>query len=169
MEPNVRRPFTAHHQMISEDVRIGVESRISSFVNLYGCTIGSRTTIGSFVEIQSDASIGDRCKVGSHTFICSGVKIEDDVFIGHNVSFINDRHPSTTTDAGSPRGPADWHLERTIVQRGASIGTGATIMCGITIGAGSVIGAGAVVTRDVPDGATFVGNPARIQTGGSLK
>lgn len=167
MEPNARRPFSPQYQIISDDVRIGTNSRISSFVNLYGCTIGSHTTIGSFVEIQSDVIVGDRCKIGSHTFVCSGVEIEDDVFIGHNVSFINDRHPAAVTNGGAPKGPADWFLERTIVRRGASIGTGATIMCGLTIGVGSVVGAGAVVTRDVPAGATFVGNPAHEHKGGS--
>lgn len=167
MEPNARRPFSPQYQIISDDVRIGAHSRISSFVNLYGCTIGSHTTIGSFVEIQSDVIVGDRCKIGSHTFVCSGVEIEDDVFIGHNVSFINDRHPTAVTNSGAPKGPTDWLHERTVVQRGASIGTGATIMCGLTIGSGSVVGAGAVVTRDVPAGMTFVGNPAREHKGGS--
>lgn len=167
MEPNARRPFSPQYQIISDDVRIGAGSRIGSFVNLYGCTIGSHTTIGSFVEIQSDVIMGDRCKIGSHTFVCSGVEIEDDVFIGHNVSFINDRHPAAVTSSGAPQGPADWFLERTVVRRGASIGTGATIMCGLTIGVGSVVGAGAVVTRDVPAGATFVGNPAHEHKGGS--
>lgn len=167
MKPNARRPFSPLYQVISDDVRIGIGSRISSFVNLYGCTIGSGTTIGSFVEIQSDVTVGDRCKIGSHTFICSGVEIEDDVFIGHNVSFINDRHPSAVTDSGTPKGPEDWLFERTVVRCGASIGTGSTIMCGLTIGAGSVVGAGAVVTRDIPSGATFVGNPGREHKGGS--
>jgi acetyltransferase-like isoleucine patch superfamily enzyme len=161
MDPIARRPFSPLYQVISNDVRIGIGARIGSFVNLYGCTIGSDTTIGSFVEIQSDVIVGDRCKIGSHTFVCSGVEIEDDVFVGHNVSFTNDRHPAAVTDKGAPMGPADWHLERTVVRRGASIGSGATILCGLTIGLGSVVGAGAIVTRDIPAGATFVGNPAR--------
>lgn len=162
MEPTNRERFIPEYQVISENVIIGEESRISSFVNLYGCTIGNSCTIGSFVEIQSYVHIGDRCKIGSHTFICSGVDIEDDVFIGHNVSFVNDRYPKSTTDDGIVKGPNDWNLERTLIRRGASIGTGATIMCGITIGVNSIIGAGAVVTKDTEPGQTYIGNPARI-------
>ena len=162
MEPAKKDSFIPEFQVISNNVHIGEDSRISSFVNLYGCSIGNSCTIGSFVEIQSDVHVGNRCKIGSHSFICSGVDIEDDVFIGHNVSFINDRYPTSTTEGGLVKGPNDWKLERTLVRRGASIGTGATIMCGITIAANSIIGAGAVVTKDTKPGQTYVGNPARI-------
>jgi UDP-2-acetamido-3-amino-2,3-dideoxy-glucuronate N-acetyltransferase len=130
-------------------------------VNLYGCTIGDDTRIGTFVEIQKNAAVGARCKISSHTFICEGVTIEDDVFVGHGVMFINDRYPRATVD-GRPQSEADWELIPTLVKRGASIGSGAVIMCGVTIGEHALIGAGAVVTHDVPDHAVVVGVPARV-------
>jgi UDP-2-acetamido-3-amino-2,3-dideoxy-glucuronate N-acetyltransferase len=130
-------------------------------VNLYGCTIGDETKIGSFVEIQKGAVVGARCKVSSHTFICEGVTIEDEVFIGHGVMFINDPVPRATTD-GQLQTEADWTCIPTLVKRGASIGTGAILLCGITVGAGALVGAGAVVTKDVADGEVVAGVPARV-------
>jgi acetyltransferase-like isoleucine patch superfamily enzyme len=141
---------------IADDVKLGRDVAIFEFVNLYGCEIGDESRIGTFVEIQRNAVIGCRVRVQSHTFICSGVRIEDDVFIGHNVTFINDRHPSVE---GARTGR--WTLEPTLVRRGASIGSGAVILCGLTIGVGARIGAGAVVTHDVAAFAEVAGVPAR--------
>jgi len=147
---------------IADDVKLGRDVQIYNFVNLYGCEIGDETRIGTFVEIQKGARVGARCKISSHTFICEGVRLEDEVFIGHGVQFINDRYPRATAPDGTPQTEAHWTLERTVVRRGASIGTGATILGGIEIGSGSIVGAGSVVTRDVPAGATVAGNPARV-------
>jgi UDP-2-acetamido-3-amino-2,3-dideoxy-glucuronate N-acetyltransferase len=133
-----------------------------SLVNLYGCTIGADTKVGTFVEIQKGATIGKRCKISSHTFICEGVQIEDEVFIGHGVMFTNDRFPRATNADGSLQTEADWSVQATHVQRGASIGSGATIISGVTIGQGALVGAGAVVTKDVPDFAVVAGVPARV-------
>lgn len=133
-----------------------------SLVNLYGCTVGDDTKIGTFVEIQKGASIGARCKVSSHTFICEGVTIEDEVFIGHGVMFTNDKVPRATAGDGALQTEADWKVVPTLVKRGASIGSGAVILCGITIGERAVIGAGAVVTRDVEPDTTVAGVPARL-------
>lgn len=130
-------------------------------VNLYGCSVGNDSRIGAFVEIQKGVTVGARCKVSSHSFICEGVTIDDDVFIGHGVMFINDRYPRATAD-GRPQTEADWAVVPTRVGRGASIGSGAVIMCGVSIGASAMVGAGAVVTRDVPEGATVAGVPARL-------
>ena len=149
-------------QKIAPDVKVGQGTRIFDFVNLYGCTIGQNSKIGTFVEIQKNAFVGDNCKISSHTFICEGVTIEDDVFVGHGVVFINDRVPRAVNAEGQPAGVADWDCRETRVKKGASIGSGAVIMCDVTIGVGALIGAGAVVTKDVPDGATVVGNPARV-------
>ena len=129
-------------------------------VNLYGCSIGDETKVGTFVEIQKNAHIGSRCKISSHTFVCEGVTIEDEVFVGHGVMFINDRHPRATA-GGALQTEADWSVVPTRIGRGASIGSGAVIMCGVTVGEGALVGAGAVVTRDVPAGATVAGVPAR--------
>jgi acetyltransferase-like isoleucine patch superfamily enzyme len=143
------------------DVTVGDGVSIRDFVNLYGCSIGDNSKIGTFVEIQAGVSIGRNVKVSSHTFICTGVTIEDDVFIGHNVSFINDRYPQSTVD-GRLQTEEDWECTPTFVRRGASIGTSATILCGVTIGEDAIVGAGSVVTKDVAPGATVAGNPARV-------
>ena len=148
--------------VIADDVQLGRDVQIYHFVNLYGCTIGDGTRIGSFVEIQRGASVGRNCKVSSHTFICEGVRIEDEVFIGHGVNFINDKYPRATSAEGVLQTASDWTPAPTHVGRGASIGTGATILGGLTIGERALVGAGAVVTHDVPPHATVAGNPARV-------
>jgi acetyltransferase-like isoleucine patch superfamily enzyme len=147
---------------IAPDVRLGENVRIFAFVNLYGCSIGDNSKIGTFVEIQKNAVLGKNVKISSHTFICEGVRIEDDVFIGHNVSFINDKYPRATNSNGSLQTESDWHVVETVVKRGASIGTSCTILCGVTIGEGAIVGAGSVVTRDVASYTVVAGNPARI-------
>jgi UDP-2-acetamido-3-amino-2,3-dideoxy-glucuronate N-acetyltransferase len=148
---------------ISSDVTLGEGVIVfhPQLVNLYGCRIGAGTKIGAFVEVQKNASIGQRCKISSHTFVCEGVTIEDEVFVGHGVMFINDRYPRATAE-GRLQTEADWTVIPTRVCRGASIGSGAAILCGVTIGADANVGAGAVVTKDVPPGATVAGVPARL-------
>src|SRR5215468_2199143 len=96
--------------MIADSVRLGRDVVIPQpgLVNLYGCTIGDGSKIGAFVEIQRGAVVGRNCKVSSHTFICEGVTLEDGVFIGHNVTFINDRYPRSTTEDGKLQTEADW-------------------------------------------------------------
>lgn len=150
---------------VAPDVVLGRDVKIYGFVNLYGCRVGDDTRIGSFVEIQKGVSVGARCKISSHTFICEGVEIEDEVFVGHGVMFINDRRPRATREDGTPQTEEDWALERTLVRRGASIGSNATILGGVEIGERALVGAGSVVTRNVPAGATVAGNPARIIDG----
>jgi len=149
-------------QKIAADVMLGQNVKLCAFVNLYGCEIGDETKVGTFVEIQKGATIGARCKISSHTFICEGVTIESEVFVGHNVTFINDRRPRATAKDGKLQTEADWECQKTLVQRGASIGSGATILGGVTIGENATIGAGSVVTKDVPPEITVAGNPARI-------
>jgi UDP-2-acetamido-3-amino-2,3-dideoxy-glucuronate N-acetyltransferase len=144
------------------DVELGEGVVVQAFTNLYGCRIGDGTRIGPFVEIQRGAIVGARCKIQSHTFLCDGVELEDEVFVGHGVMFINDRRPRATTDDGDLQTEADWELERTVVERRASIGSGAVVLGGVRVGEGALVGAGAVVTRDVPAGATVMGNPARV-------
>ena len=147
---------------IARDVVLGKDVLIRDFVNLYGCTIGDRTKVGAFVEIQKGVRVGADCKISSHTFICEGVEIEDRVFIGHNVSFINDKYPRAASVDGTLQTEADWTVVPTRVEKGASIGTSATILCGITIGAEAVVGAGSVVTQNVPPRTVVAGNPARL-------
>ena len=147
---------------IAPDVILGKNVRLAQFINLYGCKIGDETKIGTFVEIQKNASIGCRCKISSHTFICEGVTIEDDVFVGHGVTFINDSYPRATAAGGQLQTEADWKVEETLVKKGASIGSGATILANLTIGEHAIVGAGSLVTKDVPPNSIVAGNPARI-------
>jgi acetyltransferase-like isoleucine patch superfamily enzyme len=136
--------------------------RLSKFINLYGCEIGDETKIGAFVEIQKNARIGRCCKISSHTFICEGVTIEDNVFIGHGVMFTNDTYPRATNLDGNLQTEVDWKVEKTIVRRGASIGTGVTILPNTCIGENAIVGAGSVITKDVPANAIVAGIPGRV-------
>ena len=147
---------------IAPDVKLGTDVKIYAFVNLYGCEIGDNTKIGTFVEIQKGARIGNHCKISSHSFICEGVTIEDGVFVGHNVTFINDLYPRAINEDGQLETEDDWVCVPTVIRKGASIGSSVTILCGVTIGENTIIGAGSVVTKDVPANTIFAGNPAHI-------
>jgi acetyltransferase-like isoleucine patch superfamily enzyme len=149
-------------QRITADVKLGQDVSIYDFVNLYGCSIGDRTKVGAFVEIQRGAVIGSDCKISSHSFVCEGVTIEDRVFIGHHVVFINDRYPRATNANGELQSGQDWTVQETIVKHGASIGSGSVILCNVCIGENAIVGAGSVVTKDVPANAIVAGSPARV-------
>ena len=137
------------------DVKLGVSITIVEPSNLYGCTIGDRSFIGPFVEIQSAAQIGKDCRIQSHSFICSKVKIGDHCFIGHGVTFTNDLFKD-----GLPSPDAkDWLP--TIIEEQVSIGSGSTILP-VHIVAGCVIGAGSVITKDLNVKGVYAGNPARL-------
>lgn len=147
---------------IAPTVKLGKGVKLSKFINLYGCEIGDETKIGAFVEIQKNVSVGRRCKISSHTFICEGVEIHDNVFIGHSVTFVNDSYPRATTPEGELQSEADWKVEKTVIRKGASIGSGSTILSKVTVGENAIVGAGSVVTKDVPANAVVAGNPARF-------
>jgi acetyltransferase-like isoleucine patch superfamily enzyme len=150
------------HLCIAPDVVLGKDVKLSKFINLYGCEIGDRTKIGAFVEIQKNARVGKNCKISSHTFICEGVTIADHVFVGHGVTFINDAYPRATNLEGELQTEADWKVEPTVVEKGASIGSGTTILSNVVVGENALVGAGSVVTRDVPANAIVAGNPAKL-------
>jgi dTDP-4-amino-4,6-dideoxygalactose transaminase/acetyltransferase-like isoleucine patch superfamily enzyme len=150
------------YNSISSDVKLGKNVQLSKFINLYGCEIGDETKIGAFVEIQKNVIVGSRCKISSHSFVCEGVAIEDNVFIGHGVKFINDSYPRATTAKGGLQTEADWRVERTVIKKGASIGSGATVLSNISVGENAIVGAGSVVTKDVPRNAIVAGNPAKV-------
>lgn len=135
-----------------KNTKIGKGTKVWHFVNLFNSEIGEDCVIGSYSEIGG-AKIGNRCKIESGVFICTGVTIEDEVFIGPNVVFTNDRFPAIRNK--------DWTITSTLVKKGASIGANSTIRCGVTIGENALIGCGSVVTKDVPAGEVWCGNPAR--------
>ncbi len=143
------------------NITVGKNVTIFSFVNAYGCSIDDGSKIGAFVEIQKGVVIGKNCKISSHSFLCEGVQIEDNVFIGHGVMFTNDLFPRATNSDGGLQTTADWKVIETLVKKGASIGSNATILCGISIGENALVGAGSVVTKDVAANTIVAGNPAK--------
>lgn len=133
---------------------IGEGTTIWQFcVVLANAVVGKNCNINAHCLIEGGAIIGDGVTIKSGNYIWAGITLEDDVFVGPNVTFTNDKHPKSKNK--------DFVLLKTTVKKGASIGGGAVILPGITIGAGAVVGAGSVVTKDVPDGMTVIGNPAK--------
>ncbi len=135
---------------IIKDCKIGINTKLWSMINLYGCTIGDNCMIGNFVEIQKDVVIGNDTKIQSHSFICSLVTIGNNCFISHGVMFVNDKY--------APSGGKGW--KQTIIGDSVMIGTNSTLLP-VTIGEGAIIGAGSVVTKDIPENTVWSGNPAR--------
>jgi UDP-2-acetamido-3-amino-2,3-dideoxy-glucuronate N-acetyltransferase len=132
---------------------IGEGTTIWQFaVVLAGAKIGKSCNVNALVLIENDVVLGDRVTVKSGVQLWDGLTVEDDVFIGPNVTFANDKHPR------SKQYPAEF--QRTLLKRGCSVGANATILGGVTIGEKAMIGAGSVVTKDVPAGETWYGNPA---------
>lgn len=144
-----------------KNLKLGENTYIAPYCNIYDCKIGNNTKIGPFVEIQNGVIIGDNCKIQSHSFVCEGVTIEDNVFIGHGVIFCNDRYPKSCNRNGQLKQKNDWLLEPVHIKNGASIGSNSTILCGLTVGENAIVGAGSVVTKNIPNGETWVGNPAK--------
>jgi len=145
------------HSSASVDDRAEIGTGTKIWINVQvreGARIGRDCILSKDVYIDHDVAIGDECKVQNSVSVYKGVTIEDGVFVGPNACFTNDKVPR----AQNP----DWTITPTLVRRGASIGANATIVCGITIGKYAMIAAGSVVTRDVPDFALVMGNPARI-------
>lgn len=142
--------------VIAEDVQIGRGTRVWHYCNLYGCTIGMNTQIGSYSEIKKGAYVGDDCRFQSYVFVPECTVIRDGVFVGPRVTFLNDKYPNARKAIDGT-----WTLTPCYVDAGSTIGGGATILPGIRIGRNALIGAGAVVTKDVPDYAVVAGVPAK--------
>lgn len=147
--------FFKHSHAIVESETIGDDTRVWAFAHiLAGARIGSGCNICDGVFIENDVVVGNDVTIKCGVQLWDGLRVGDGVFIGPNATFTNDGFPRSKQHG--------FKLKQTHVKSGASIGANATILPGITIGVGAMVGAGAVVTRDVPDGAIVVGNPARI-------
>ncbi len=151
---NVNQPVLTEAQI--KNVVFGINVKVITPTNIYGCSIGDDCFIGPFTEIQKDVSIGKRTKVQSHSFICELVSIGDDCFIGHGVMFINDVFSS-----GGPAGGDKAKWKPTSIGNNVSIGSNATILP-VSICDKTVIGAGAVVTKNISVPGVYAGNPARL-------
>lgn len=146
--------YYVHANADLQSRQVGARSKIWQFVVvLPGARIGADCNICSHCFIENDVIIGDRVTVKNGVALYDGLRLGDDVFVGPNVTFLNDKYPQSRN--------ASYTKLVTTVESGASIGGGATILPGTRIGAGAMVGAGAVVTKDVPPGATVLGNPAK--------
>jgi len=143
--------------IIREDVKIGENTDIWHFCNLYGCTIGKNTQIGSYCEIKEGSIIGDGCRFQSYVFVSESTLIGKNVFVGPRVIFLNDKYPTAKKAINK-----SWKLEKVVVEDEVSIGGNVTILPGVKIGYKAFVGGGSVVTKDVPEYSIVCGNPARI-------
>ncbi|NNJ11093.1 N-acetyltransferase [Chloroflexales bacterium ZM16-3] len=148
---------------VSPQADIGEGTRVWAHVQIRErAKIGRNCIIGRNSYIEFDVSVGDNVKIQNNSSLYVGLTVEDGVFIGPHVIFTNDKLPRAINPDGSLKSAADWHVGKTLVQYGASIGAGAVIVTGITIGRWAMVGSGSVATKDVPDHALVVGNPARV-------
>jgi acetyltransferase-like isoleucine patch superfamily enzyme len=148
---------------VEADVVIGENTKIWHLCHIRrGAHIGGECVLGRGVFVDAGVEIGSRVKIQNYVSVFHGVTIEDGVFVGPHVCFTNDLWPRAINPDLSLKSADDWVLSPTVVKVGAALGANSTIVCGITIGRWAMVGSGSVVTKDVPDHALVVGNPARI-------
>jgi UDP-2-acetamido-3-amino-2,3-dideoxy-glucuronate N-acetyltransferase len=156
--PEIRNYFAHETAVIDEGCEIGSGSKIWHFSHIMpNCKIGEGCNIGQNVVVSPQVILGRNVKIQNNVSIYTGVVCEDDVFLGPSMVFTNVINPRSAVNRKN-------EYAKTVVKKGASIGANATIVCGHDIGRYAFIGAGAVVTKNVPDYALVIGNPAR-QTG----
>jgi acetyltransferase-like isoleucine patch superfamily enzyme len=147
---------------VEAGAKIGEGSKIWHLCHVRkDAVIGRECVLGRGVFVDAGVHIGDRVKIQNYVSVFHGVTIEDGVFVGPHVCFTNDLRPRAVTPDFRAKAADDWVLGSTLIRAGAAIGANSTIVCGVTIGRWAMIGSGSVVTRDVPDHALVVGNPAR--------
>lgn len=150
--------FKHESAYIDEPSDIGEGTKIWHFSHIQkGASIGKNCIIGQNVNVGPNVTIGSYCKIQNNVSIYEGVTLEDYVFCGPSMVFTN----IITPRCKYPQASSEFYI-KTLVKEGTSIGANATIICGHTIGKHSLIGAGAVVTKDVPDYALVIGNPAKV-------
>jgi len=148
---------------VSDKAQIGEGTQIWLFCQVRdGAKIGKNCVLGKNVYVDGDVVIGDGVKLQNNVSVFVGVTLEDGVFAGPHVCFTNDKVPRAVNPDLSPKGVHDWKVTPTLVKKGAALGANSTIVCGVTVGAWAMVGSGAVVTKDVPDHALVLGNPARV-------
>lgn len=155
-------PFIHPSAEVEDSAEIGEDSKIWHLCHIRrGARIGAECVLGRGVFVDAGVQIGNRVKIQNYVSVFHGVTLEDGVFVGPHVCFTNDMLPRAVNPDMSLKAADDWVMVETRVQAGAAIGANTTVVCGVTIGRWAIIGAGSVVTRDVPDYALVVGNPAR--------
>ncbi|MEZ4669889.1 MAG: acyltransferase [Anaerolineae bacterium] len=148
---------------VEAEVSIGNDTKIWHLAHIRrGAVLGANCVIGRGVFVDAGVHIGNAVKIQNYVSVFHGVTIEDGVFVGPHVCFTNDMFPRAVNPDMSLKAADDWVLSETLIKAGAAIGANSTIVCGITVGRWAMIGSGSVVTKDVPDYALVVGNPARI-------
>jgi acetyltransferase-like isoleucine patch superfamily enzyme len=160
-----RQDVTIHPTAeVSDGAEIGPGTRIWSQVQVReGASIGAECILGKGAYVDMKVKIGDRCKLQNGVFVFHGFNLEDGVFLGPGVMLLNDKHPRAINADGSLKSDSDWTVSEAVVRYGAAVGGGAVVLPGVSIGRFAMVGSGAVVTRDVPDHAIVVGNPARLK------
>lgn len=148
---------------VEAEVVIGEDTKVWHLCHIRrGAHLGAECVIGRGVFVDAGVQIGNRVKIQNYVSVFHGVTIEDGVFVGPHVCFTNDMFPRAVNADMSLKAADDWVLSETLIKAGAAIGANSTIVCGISVGRWAMIGSGSVVTKDVPDYALVVGNPARI-------
>jgi UDP-2-acetamido-3-amino-2,3-dideoxy-glucuronate N-acetyltransferase len=148
--------------VVADSAALGDGTQIWLFCQVReNARIGDRCIFGKGVYVDTGVVVGNDVKVQNNVSIFAGVTIEDGVFVGPHVCFTNDKVPRAVNADMTLKSADDWHVAPTLVKAGASLGANATIVCGVTIGRWAMVASGAVVTRDVPDHALVMGNPAR--------
>src|SRR3989338_3614064 len=148
---------------VSEMAKIAETAKIWNWVQVReGAHIGENTILSKGVYVDFEVCIGKNVKIQNNVSVFHGVTIKEGVFVGPHVCFTNDKIPRAVNPDMSLKSASDWKVSEIIVEEGASIGANATILPGVKVGKFALIGAGSVVTKDVPDFALVIGNPARI-------